>query len=49
MNLAMVTTGIGLHNAGVDGEPFALDAGRHARRNNALKEVPKDATLSKAV
>ena len=29
---------------------FALhQAGRHARRNNALKEVPKDVTLPKAV
>jgi len=46
----MVTTGIGLHNTGVDSESFALDqAGRHARRNNALKEVPKDVTLPKAV
>jgi hypothetical protein len=47
--LAMISTGIGFHDARVDGEPFALDqAGRHARGNKALKELPKDITLSKA-
>jgi hypothetical protein len=34
----------------VSTNPSPLDqAGRHARGNNALKELPKDITLSKAV
>src|SRR5262249_58819843 len=45
----MITAGIGLHHAGVDSEPFALDKTRvHTRPNLALEYLPEDVALAEA-
>ena len=42
----MITAGIGLQHAGIDGEPFALDqAGCHADGDETLEDVAKDVAL----
>src|SRR5262249_19083059 len=43
----MITAGIGLHHAGVDREPFALDKTRvHARPNHTLEYLAEDVALA---
>ena len=46
---AVIATGIGLHNAGVDGEGLALDqAHRHGRPHHALEDVAQQIALAEA-
>ena len=44
----MIATGIGLHNAGIDGEALALgQSRRHRCPHHALEDVTEDVALAK--
>ena len=47
--LTMIAAGIGLHDTGIDGKPFALDQPSiHARPGHCLEQLPQDIAVAEA-